>query len=379
MFNINKNKKKFFYIMIKNLIKNLSILAILSFGSGALNAQVTVGSNSEPKATLEVIATATDSKPAGIIAPRMDRKYLNDNEGKYTSALAGTIIYVNNILNGSATNQAVNVYSVGYYYFDGTKWIPMRTTTTAENGLTLTGTAVKLGGTLSQPTTINLANNNLIFSRSTGNIGIGTNAPAKTLHVEGNARITNTPASTDAHDSYLVVDKSGNVLSRSATVARMAILAKGGTTDWSKADPDSIRDFYFVDRAHFITLPLLNGSGDGYTNGGTIEKFAGRLIRFYIYGGPGAAESGMQGISFKGVKIPALWTVQGNISNYFHYLDYNGGNIAMPLSQAIIGMLKVYDGGGSPVANPTNSTQPAARFRFIDIICDGSNWWVDNK
>ena len=87
----------------------------------------------------------------------------------------------------------------------------------------------------------------------------------------------------------------------------------------------------------------------------------------------------MQGINFKGVKIPALWTVQSNISNYFNYLAYNGNTITMPLAQAIVGILKVYDGGGSPVANPTNSTYPAVRFRFIDIICDGSNWWVDNR
>ena len=275
--------------------------------------------------------------------------------------------------------QIFNLTTSQMEFWDGIKWSQIQTSITAENGLTLSGTTLKLGGALNQTTNINLSSNNLTFSRSTGKIGIGTAAPSATLHVEGNARITSTPVSTDAHDSYLVVDNNGNVLSRSATVSRTVVLAKGGTTDWSRAEADSIKDFYFVDRAHFITLPLLNGSGDGSVSGGTITKFAGRLIRFYIYGGPGAAESGMQGISFKGVKIPALWTVQGNISNYFNYQSYSGGTLSMPLSQAVVGILKVYDGGGVPVSNPTNSANPAARFRFIDIICDGSNWWVDNR
>jgi len=356
-------------------MKNLTLLALLSFGTGALSAQVTVGSNTAPKATLEVVATATDSKPAGVIAPRMDRQYLNDNQGKYTADLAGAIIYVNDVSNGAATNQAEFVTAIGYYYFNGTKWIPMRTTTTADNGLTVTGTTVELGGALNQSTTIDLSDNNLTFSSTTGKVGIGTTAPATTLHVNGNARITNTPDSNDTHDEYLVRDKAGNVLSRPAVVSRMDMLAKGGTTDWSKADPDTIKDFYFVDKAHALTLPLLDGSGEGYISGGSISKFAGRLIRFYIYGGPGTTENGITGVNFKGVKIPAAWSLSGELNNYFIYQYYNASVLTLPISSPVVGILKVYDGGGKD----NTSLHPAARFRFIDIICDGSNWWVDNR
>ena len=108
--------------MNKKIITVLAILTIMSLGKGAIKAQVTVGSNTEPKATLEVVATATDSKPAGVIAPRMDRKYLNDNEAKYTVDLTGAIVYINDVSNGTATGQAVKVTVEGYYYFDGTLW-----------------------------------------------------------------------------------------------------------------------------------------------------------------------------------------------------------------------------------------------------------------
>jgi hypothetical protein len=321
--------------MSKNLIKNFTLLALLSFGIGALNAQVTVGSNTEPIATLDVVARSSDSKPAGVIAPRMDRKYLNDNEGKYTSALAGTIIYVNSILTGNATNQAVNVTATGYYYFDGTKWIPMRTTTTADNGLTLSGTNVKLGGALNQSTTIDLSSKNLTFSSTTGKVGIGTTAPTTTLHVEGTARITNVPESTNAFDHYLVRDENGNVLCRPTVVSRIGPeLALYGKTNWANASYEDILDFYRVDREHELTLPAMPN-----------PDFTGKILHLYIYGGAG-------------IKLI--------INGVYHNLTYG-----------------TFPTGFSYLCTEHNATLTITgennRFRFIQFICDGFNWYVDNQ
>ena len=112
--------------------KKLKILAMatamLLLGNGAyLNAQVTVGANSVPQATLDVVLDASSTTLAGVIAPRVERQYLNANN--YGSAQTGAIVYVE-LLNTSATGQTENVTTVGYYYFDGAKWQPFGSTPT---------------------------------------------------------------------------------------------------------------------------------------------------------------------------------------------------------------------------------------------------------
>ena len=112
--------------MNKKIITVLTILAVLSFGSCAyMNAQVTVGANSAPNATLDVKLdnSPSNSTLAGVIAPNVSRQYLNDKNGDYGSAQTGAIVFVNEV-NGSATLKAINVKVVGYYYFDGTLWQP---------------------------------------------------------------------------------------------------------------------------------------------------------------------------------------------------------------------------------------------------------------
>ena len=103
----------------------LLILAIFGFVPN-LQAQVTVGSNTEPKATLDVVATASDATLAGIIAPRMDRAYLISKDGTthtdgYKAAQTGAIVYVTSA-NGTASAQTSKITEAGYYHFDGTEW-----------------------------------------------------------------------------------------------------------------------------------------------------------------------------------------------------------------------------------------------------------------
>ena len=55
---------------------------------------------------------------------------------------------------------------------------------TASNGLTIASNDVKLGGTLSQNTTIAMGTNNVLFT-GTGNVAVGTASPTSTLHIAG--------------------------------------------------------------------------------------------------------------------------------------------------------------------------------------------------
>jgi uncharacterized protein (TIGR02145 family) len=108
-------------------MKKTFLLGFLALWCGLSMLSAQVGINTEePKATLDIVAAKTDGTTAeGVIAPRLDRAALNAKEAKYTAAQTGAIVYVNNAANGTAAGQAINVTSVGYYYFDGTVWLEM--------------------------------------------------------------------------------------------------------------------------------------------------------------------------------------------------------------------------------------------------------------
>ena len=84
--------------------------------------------------------------------------------------------------------------TAGFYYNAGTpaapSWQQLATVSgavvTASNGLTKTGQDIRLGGTLTQATTINQSGNAL--SLTGGNVGIGTTSPSAGLHVVSNAQ-----------------------------------------------------------------------------------------------------------------------------------------------------------------------------------------------
>ena len=69
-----------------------------------------------------------------------------------------------------------------------TQAIPTSESTTASNGLTLTGLDARLGGTLASATSIAQAGNTFGFTG--GSVGIGIASPANTLHVVGGTRIS---------------------------------------------------------------------------------------------------------------------------------------------------------------------------------------------
>jgi hypothetical protein len=115
LFTINKQKN----IIMKN-IKLLLTAFIILFSIVTVRSQVGIG-NTDPKATLDITAanaTGTTTNVDGILIPRVTR----ERAQSMTSTPTSTIIYINEVVTGSATATTINVTSVGFYFFNGSVW-----------------------------------------------------------------------------------------------------------------------------------------------------------------------------------------------------------------------------------------------------------------
>ncbi|MGV0979984.1 beta strand repeat-containing protein [Empedobacter falsenii] len=151
--------------------KTLLSLALISITYCA-NAQVGVGTNT-PQSTLDVVGKPTDTAtPDGVIAPRVSVANLDAKNAAYTTAQTGAIVYVNDISAGSTVTATAAVNAVGYYYFDGTKWVKF-TPAAATQDLRLVGT----NNHLTQDAGI--GSNGSSLGTGTDNIAIGSNTSNK--------------------------------------------------------------------------------------------------------------------------------------------------------------------------------------------------------
>ncbi|MEG0927225.1 hypothetical protein [Chryseobacterium sp.] len=85
-------------------------------------AQVGINTPS-PEATLDITAkNLTGTSPDGLLLPRIDRLKAQNMTGTATS----TLIYVNDISNGSLSGTTIDMNTIGFYYFDGAKWVKVK-------------------------------------------------------------------------------------------------------------------------------------------------------------------------------------------------------------------------------------------------------------
>lgn len=98
------------------------VIALLAF---SINTRAQVGINTiSPASTLDMVATnpiGTATNVDGLLLPRVDRQRAQSMTGVPLS----TMIYVNSIATGTAAGTAVNINSIGNYYFDGTVWVKL--------------------------------------------------------------------------------------------------------------------------------------------------------------------------------------------------------------------------------------------------------------
>ncbi|GGE97824.1 hypothetical protein SAMN05443634_106176 [Chishuiella changwenlii] len=119
-----------------------------------LHAQVGVNTTS-PNATLEVASSPTNTTQAdGFIPPKLTGEQLKMKDGAYQTAQIGSIIYITAPV-VTPSPKTVNVTTSGHYYFNGALWQEMKGVNAddAINGLTISENKIKLGGTLTDPTT----------------------------------------------------------------------------------------------------------------------------------------------------------------------------------------------------------------------------------
>lgn len=154
-----------------------------------------VGVNTRtPEVTLDVLPSrATGNTNEGIRAPRLTKTRL----AAISAPKEGTMVYVvpqtSSIFSTySGSNVAVSdVTAVGYYYFNGTKWVQMC-------GLWMNDPAknmVQLRNLSDNNTTRSITNQ--VFINDQGNMGLGYNDPRQKLIVEGNVWVGRPMKSTD--------------------------------------------------------------------------------------------------------------------------------------------------------------------------------------
>ncbi|WP_260393582.1 hypothetical protein [Riemerella anatipestifer] len=172
---------------MKTKMTKLSVFAFLGLGLVAYGQQGLydgkVGINTDtPNATLEIKGKSANTATTleGLIIPNVSKnKALLMTTHANPMIKESTLIYVDNTLDYTGSDAKVaDITEKGYYYWNGTKWVKNGggSSVGATNGLTLASGNIKLGGTLTEATTINQNNNALTFTTgATGKLNVNGN------------------------------------------------------------------------------------------------------------------------------------------------------------------------------------------------------------
>jgi len=89
-----------------------------------LKAQVTVGAQTVPHSTLEVVTLPDNSGTAdGIMAPQMTLAQINQRKPLYTAAQTGAMVYVTDVSGTTVAGYSDQITCKGYVFWNGVNWV----------------------------------------------------------------------------------------------------------------------------------------------------------------------------------------------------------------------------------------------------------------
>ncbi len=175
-------------------MKKILLMCMLGTGAYTLNAQTagvginTTGAAANNNAMLDVSATNK-----GMLIPRVDLVALTSNIitsfGISATPTTSLLVY-----NTTVSTLPSTVFQTGFYYWDGSSWTKLNTgaTSSAATGWSLAGNSGTtasnfIGTTDALPLSLRTTGLDRMTINAAGNVGIGTTAPAKKLHIVSSA------------------------------------------------------------------------------------------------------------------------------------------------------------------------------------------------
>ena len=108
----------------KKFLKTATAMLLFNGALFNISAQVTIGADQTPKATLDVATQPDGSATAdGVIIPRLTLAQLNARSGKYGTAQTGAMVYITDASGSTKTGYSDQVTCVGLIFWSGSNWL----------------------------------------------------------------------------------------------------------------------------------------------------------------------------------------------------------------------------------------------------------------